>query len=88
MISGCFVTETSRFYIDGKAAGGPKNHNLHDLANMRTIHLGYEGKSSGGSKCNCDMTEVEIYKEVLTEQEIFDSYSRLVTGPDCPVIGL
>ena len=72
----------TRFYIDGKPAGDPLAQNIINLYQMRTVHLGYSGRDL--VKCNCDMAEVEIYSDVLTEQEIFDSYSRHITGPNCP----
>ena len=76
------VTGKASLYINGVAANAPGAYDLTDLTDVRTVHLGYRGEDN--SKCNCDIAEVEIYTGVLTGEEIVDSYSKHIIGPDCP----
>ena len=51
---------------------------------MDKVHMAYNDISGNYLYCDCDVSEVEISEEVLIDEEIFKSFSRHFTGPNCP----
>ena len=73
-------------YIDGeKARDTPYYRNTGTFFEMRDIYFSTH-LSAQDKRCDCFVAEAEVYTRVLTEQEIYDVFSRFVDNSDdvCP----
>ena len=72
----------ARVYVNGMRANDPKSVNVGNLYRQNIVYVGFRGKDQ--YICNCDVAELEIYKRMLTDEEVYQIYSKFLTGSDCP----
>ena len=69
-------------YVNGVLANDPMTVNVVNLYLQSEVYVAYRGGDN--IYCNCDMTELEIYTKALTEDEIYQIYTKFLTGSECP----
>ncbi len=82
-----FLPETGKvqLYIDGEPSGDQQSLSINNLNGLNQLHFGFARiKETSGDRCDCDLFEFEMYKVALSQDQIYNSYSKFVKGDDCP----
>lgn len=73
------MIEKVRFYINGEYKGMKTSTqaSLPDFDGMHEIQLGNNGHDSGTGHCGqCHINDLQIYNNVLTDQQVAEIYTR------------